>query len=274
MPQVDFKWLMGQAKNSRTKTLLKCIRQDRNLVYEKGQFAKGANIFSLDLGKYKIWVRKCSAPSSVDIYTEIFKERGHSVLQQFSGKKDKVIIDVGANEGFYTLKMKQNNPEAKIISVEANPLNFEILRKNVKSNKLNKVILVKKALTSKVGKFSFEIVPEVGCISALDIGLQERPWLKKEKIKKVVVDGITLKKLCDVHKIEDIDILKLDVEGAEMDILSSSRIILPRIKKIVVEYHTPKLKQDVKKFLGANQFRLIAEEGSDKRCRDLYFIRR
>lgn len=219
-------------------------------------------------------MRKCSAPSSVDIYTEIFKEKGHSILRQFSGKKDKVIVDVGANEGFYTLKIKQNNSSAKIISVEANPSTFQILKKNIKGNRLNDVVLINKALTSKIGKVIFEIVPEVSAIGALDIGIQKRPWLKKEKIKKIIVNGITLEKLCKDNKITNIDILKLDIEGAEMDVLKSSKYLLQNIKKIVVEYHTPKLKQEIKKFLRINKFKLLAEEKNAELCGDLYFIRK
>jgi len=273
VPQADFNWLMKQAKNKRTKLLLKRIQQEWKLVREKGEFIKGRNLFSLDLGKYKIWMSKCGAPSSIDIYTEIFKEKAHSILPQFSGKKDKVIFDIGANEGFYTLKIKQNNPNAKIVAVEPNPFAFQILKKNIKSNKLKDVILINKALASKIGKVNFEIVPEVSAIGALDIRMQKRPWLKEEKIKRVAVESTTLKKICEETRIREIDILKLDVEGAELDILKSSKDLLQNVKKIVVEYHTPKLRQEVKKFLKANKFILLKEEKA-WRCGDLYFIRK
>lgn len=274
MPQADFKWLMQQAKDKKTKLLIKQIQKDQELIRTKGKFAKGKKVLNLRLGRYKIYMQKCGAPSSVDIYTEIFKEKGHADLPQFSGKGSRVIIDAGANEGFYTLKIKQNNPSAQIVAIEANPLAFKILKKNVRGNKLKNVILINKALASGLGKMTFAIVPEISALGALDIGPQKRPWLKKENVKKIAVWGTTLKKVCADNHIANIDILKLDVEGAEMSILKNSKDLLPNIKKIVVEYHTPKLKQEIKKFLQVNKFKFLHEKRDAGHCGDLYFIRR
>jgi FkbM family methyltransferase len=271
MPQVDFKWLMKRAKNNRSKRLLKQIQRDWKLVREKGQFVENKSFFNIDLGKHKIWMRKCSAPSSVDIYTEIFKENGHSILPQFSGKGDKLIIDAGANEGFYTLKIKQNNPRVKIIAIEANPFAFQTLKKNAESNNLPNVVLINKALAAKLGEVPFEMVPEVSAIGALNMGLQKRPWLKKKKIKKLFIDGITLENLCKDNKIEEIDMLKLDIEGAEIDVLKSSKPLFQKIKRIVVEYHSPEIKQEIKELL-RGKFLLLADEKGVGVCGDLYFI--
>ena len=90
---------------------------------------RSRKLFSVDLGRYKIWFRKCSAYSSIDIYTEIFKERKHFLIPEFSGKDANLVVDLGANEGYYTLKLKQNNSKCKVIAIEPNPLAFEILKK-------------------------------------------------------------------------------------------------------------------------------------------------
>jgi len=92
----------------------------------------------------------------------------------------------------------------------------------------------------------------------------------------VTVEGVTINELCKDNKIKEIDILKLDVEGAEMDILKNSGALLKNIKKIVVEYHTPKLKKEIKNFLRKNNFILLAEEKEKQGiggCGDLYFLR-
>ncbi len=274
MAEADFNSLMKQARNERTRLLLREIQRDWKLVREKGQFIKGRRLLNLDLGIYEIWMRQCSAPSSIDIYTEIFRRKAHSILPQFSGKRDRVIFDIGANEGFYTLRIKQNNPSAKIVAVEANPSAFEILKKNVTTNKLEDVILINKALTSTIGKVTFEIVPEVSAIGALDMRVQKRPWLRKEIIRKVNIEGVTLERICKDTGIEEIDLLKLDVEGAELEILRSSIDLLENIKKIVVEYHTPELRQEVKEFLRRNKFILLREDEGAGCCGDLYFIRK
>ncbi len=231
---------------------------------------KSKKLFSVDLGEYKVWFRRCNAYSSVDIYTEIFKENDHFLISEFSGKDANLVIDLGANEGYYTLKLKQNNPKCKVIAVEPNPLAFEILEKNIKSNKLSNVILVNKAVCSKNGKITFEIVENVSAIGGKDLGIMSRSWLKKEMVKKVKVDCITLNKLLQNYKIDRVDILKLDVEGMELEILKSSKNLLNKIHKIVVEWHGRKIRDNLKKFLKENKFKLVFEE--KRECGDLYFI--
>jgi len=272
MVQADFVWLKKQAKDKRTKLLLEKFEQDLNLIKE-GKSVKDRKILKLNLGNYKIFVRRCSALSSMAIYTEIFKEKGHMNLPQFNGKKDKVIFDVGANEGFYTLKLKENNPNLKIIAIEANHLIFQNLKRNIKENQLKDVILINKALSSKVGKVTFDIVPEVSPIGSLKIDTKARPWLKKEKIKKIIVESTTLEKVCESLDVQTIDLLKLDVEGAELDILKSSKNMLPNIKKIVVEYHSPNLRKEVQAFLKNEGFKLLKEE-KEGIYGNFYFIRK
>jgi hypothetical protein len=116
----------------------------------------------------------------------------------------------------------------------------------------------------------FEIVPEVSAIGAKDIRGQKRIWLKDERIKRITVDGITLSQLCKEHGIGIIDILKMDVEGQEMEILGSSRGLLKNIRKVVMEFHGEELRGEARRFLGENGFKMVLEE--KRACGDLYFI--
>jgi FkbM family methyltransferase len=203
------------------------------------------------------------------VYTELFKENEHFLLSDFSGKNTNLILDVGANEGYYTLKIKKNNPRAKIVAVEPNPLAFELLEKNIKSNKMTDVILVNKAIGPKTEKGSFEVVEQVNAICGKNVNNIKRPWLKKEMIKKIVVDYISLEKLCSEYRLETINILKLDVEGMETEILKSSKNLLDKIQRIVVEYHSEKSKKALKKYMKNEGFTLLFEE--KKTFGDLYF---
>jgi FkbM family methyltransferase len=266
----NFKWLKRIAKDERSKQWIQKIEEWHRLAFNESKFVKSRQLFSVNLGKYKIWFRKCSAYSSIDIYTEIFKENDHFLIPEFSGKDANLVIDLGANEGYYTLKLKQNNPKCKVIVVEPNPLAFEVLEKNIKSNKLSDIILVNKAVCSKNGKIIFKIVENVSAIGGKDLGIMNRPWLKEEMIKKVKVDCITLNKLLKNYKIDELDILKLDVEGMELEILKSSKNLLNKIHKIVVEWHSKEIRDGLKKYLKEHGFKLVFEEKRD--YGDLYFI--
>lgn len=266
----DFKFIRRRIKNKKYLVKLKELEENYKLVIEKRQVITNKQLFGIKIGNYKIWLRKGSSASSIMTYLEIFKEKVHMKLSGFTGKKESIIFDIGANEGFYTLAMKRNNPNLKIVSVEPAPSTFKVLKKNIISNHLKNIILINKILTSKKGKTPFEIVPEATAISATNITMQKRPWLDTRRIKKITINSTTLSDLCKQLKINHISILKLDVEGSELEILKSSKSLLKNIKKIVIEWHSKKLRKGCKEFLKKNGFKLVYEE--KKKCGDLYFI--
>ena len=64
--------------------------------------------------------------------------------------------------------------------------------------------------------------------------------------------------------------MKIDTEGAELDILNGGGDVLGKIRKIVIEYHSDKLKRDCIKFLKKRGFKLVKEE--KRVCGDIYFV--
>ncbi|MDP2750833.1 MAG: FkbM family methyltransferase [Nanoarchaeota archaeon] len=270
--EINFNWLKNQAKNAKSKHVIEQTEKDHNIVFKKGEVIKGKELSEVILGKYKIWLRRNSSPSSIEIYYEIFKDKDHTTVRGFSGKGNKVVIDTGANEGFYTLKIKEDNPNCKVIAIEANPAAFLILKKNVKSNKLRDVILVNKALGKNNENICFEYVDEITAIGSKSLRNQKRPWLNERRIKQKLVKSIDLPHLCKSHQIKEVDILKIDVEGMEMEILKNSKSVLGNVKKIVVEWHSKKLRDDIKHFLKSQGFKLILEE--KRNFGNLYFIKK
>lgn len=269
----DWRWLENQAQDSRSREWITKIGRWRESVLKSNEFIKGERLFALNLKRGKLWFREYSAFSSIEVYLEIFKENNHFLAPGFSGKNAKVVVDIGANQGFYSLKIAKNNPKCRLFCVEPNPYLFEILRRNVKTNQLKKAVLINKAVGLRKGKIRLEIVKEIGAIGGKNLGIVNRPWLKKEFVKNIVVKAITLEELCQENNIEAIDILKIDTEGMEMDILKSGRHVLPKTRKIVVEYHRPNLKNEIIRFLKKQHFRLVLKEpAKGKYYADLYFV--
>jgi len=272
----DFSWLIKQAKNKYTKNIIKELEKKYNQITDKTKHF----IISIDqkralkIGNWKIWLNRENSLESLDTYCEIFKARTHTKLPQFPAKNDLYVVDLGANEGLFALKVKDRAPKAKIICVEPNPSAFETLRKNIRANNLKDIVAVNKAVTSRKGKIQLEVLVGATSISALKI--KEMEWFTKSQIKKIPVKATTLNDLFREHNLKKIDLLKLDVEGSEMDILSSSKAILPYVKKIVVEYHSTNLKNRIKKLLRANKFKLLFtdKDPSEPCCGDLYFIKK
>jgi len=271
---LDVKWLQEQAADEKSLKSISRIQDWRDFVLKNNEFIKGQELFPVNLGKYQVWFRECSAFSSIEVYQEIFKGNDHFIVPEFSGKDAKIVVDIGANEGFYTLKVKENNPDCNIIAIEPNPYVFEILEKNMESNCLKNVTLVNKAIGSSNGLMKLEIIKEIGSISARDIRLVDRSWMKDEFVKEITVGVITLDTLCREHHVTSIDILKIDVEGMEAEILASATGLLKNVRRIVLERHSRELRDTVVALLQDNGFALIYEEDplQEKYYGDLYFF--
>jgi FkbM family methyltransferase len=139
----------------------------------------------------------------------------------------KLIIDGGAYTGLSSLYFSLQFPEATILAIEPNNQNFNILKKNTKNNPQIKPIKAGlwhnnsklKVLKRETGDWGF-ITKEVKNDENYDI------------------KGITINKLLNQTKFEQIDILKLDIEGAEKELFSINyKTWIKKVKIIMIELH-------------------------------------
>lgn len=272
--EIDFKWLADQAQDKSTKKWIEKINKWRKFTLENNDFIKSDKAFTLCLGKRKLFFRKESAFSSIEIYQEIFKENNHFLVPDFSGRDASIVLDVGANEGFYSLKIAENNSQPKIFCVEPNPYVFEILKENIKINNIDNAVLINKAASSSIGKINFEIIKQIAGIGGKNLRIANRPWLKDEFITNVTVNATTLDALFSEYDISHVDILKIDVEGMELEVLHGCRKNLEKVKKIVVERHSKELRDKVVSFLLSKNFKVVFEEdpGFEQYYGDIYLI--
>ena len=150
--------------------------------------------------------------------------------------KIKTIIDVGANIGIESIRFRKFFPSAKIISIEANKENYEILEKNFKNDQntipLN-IALWNKKTKLKLDKFS-ELNSEGFSYKELDdLDSQKNYDLTNSDIMANIINS---------YKLSEIDILKLDIEGAEKYIFDSSADLwINKINSIIMEVdkHNP-----------------------------------
>ena len=163
------------------------------------------------------------------IVSEIWKDK---IYQPYiGGKKDLVIVDVGSNLGFTSYYFSQF---AKIVySLEPSFEHFDILTRMIAFNGLNNVVPINKAIYTKSGKYPFGGPKDNKTMRSLHMAT----WNKGKADEEV--DAITLPELFKEQNIEHVDLLKLDVEGSEMEILSSETFkqVAPKIDLIIGERH-------------------------------------
>ncbi|MDP2946996.1 MAG: FkbM family methyltransferase [Nanoarchaeota archaeon] len=138
-------------------------------------------------------------------------------------KKGDIVMDIGANIGYYTLLLARFvGDKGKVIAFEPDPDNFVLLKKNVEINGYKNVILVQKAVSNKTEKIKLYLHK--------NDKKQHSIYDSSNSRKSIEVESIRLDNYID----EEIDFIKIDVEGAEGEITQGMDNLLKGNKKIKI----------------------------------------
>lgn len=129
-------------------------------------------------------------------------------------KQGKSFIDVGANAGYFSLIAEKyaSDPNQKIIAVEPLPYNINLINSHILKNGSSKIEVVHCAVSSTVGEVDFS---DSGNPSANTYVKESSLYKSYPKIK---VKTTTLDNLVEKYELKNF-IVKIDVEGAELDVL-------------------------------------------------------
>jgi len=172
----------------------------------------------------------------------------------FKPEKNFTIVDVGAHIGIYSLKAAKNvGKRGRVIAIEPENKNYELLVKNVKINRYKNVIPLKLALSDFEGKARLYVKSMTLSHSLQkNVEVQKECALAREIVDITQVTVTTLNNLMNELEVPNIDLLKIDVEGVEFEVLKGSDNLLAqyRISKIVsAAYHTSDEVQIIKDYL-------------------------
>ena len=155
------------------------------------------------------------------MHQEIFEQQ----IYKFKNKKRKpLIIDCGANIGLSVLYSKKLYPESQVIAFEPDTKVFQVLQKNVDEFELSDVKLIDKAVWSS--ETTLEFMPE-----GADGGRITQMEPDKEKYQ---VQTVRLREYLN----QPVDFLKLDIEGAETEVIKDCQDLLVNVENFFVEYHS------------------------------------
>jgi FkbM family methyltransferase len=163
------------------------------------------------------------------VYEQIFLKKEYEFILE---RLPKTIIDAGANIGLASIYFSNKYPEAKIIAIEPEENNFSLLRENVKP--LNNVTVIHAALWDKNED-----------VNLVDPGLGESGFMTEDKNElgnfprkfRHSIKGITIDKLIEDYELHTIDILKIDIEGAEKEIFKDTLSWIERVNMLIIELH-------------------------------------
>lgn len=165
------------------------------------------------------------------IMEELWKSRIYDPYLPFK-KEGSVALDVGANVGLVSYYLAQHFE--KVYAMEPSTEHFGNLLKMLDFNQITNVEAIKKALFMENGEFMFGGPKSNTTAKSLHMAT----WQEGKPEEKV--QAITLEKLFEEYKIEHINLMKLDIEGSEVEVLShpSFKSVAGKIDTILVERHS------------------------------------
>jgi FkbM family methyltransferase len=164
------------------------------------------------------------------IYFEI-----KNILKFFKNEKNLLLIDVGGNVGEYSRKFLKQKKNSHIYIIEPSTYNYAILKK--KFANLNNVNLFKYAISNVIKKSKLYYNKRGSALSSLTNRLfpdhKDIKFIGSETVK-VITLSFFLKKIVKIRR--KIDILKIDIEGEELNCLNGLKKDIKRIKLIQFEF--------------------------------------
>lgn len=205
------------------KMLKKILNLIKNSSYALGLLK---HIFKIEDPNYsKIFGNKFyfhDKPSFLITFDEIFQK---GIYTFHCDNSTPVIIDCGANMGLSLLFFSQNYPNSTIYAFEPDNSVLDVLQKNIQTFEIKQVTLFKKAVWSTNGIFEFFTDKGMGGRIGMEYNNQTPSKVETIRLKDFIGD-------------KRIDFLKMDIEGAEYNVIEDCEPILHQIENIFIEYHS------------------------------------
>lgn len=197
----------------RDKEYQKLLKLSRFPRYTKG-------VFELDNSKFSF----PDTASFVFMYKEIFKQE---IYKFESINESPNIIDCGANIGMSVVYCKRQFPKARITAFEPEKKIFEYLKTNIEAHDLFDVTIINKAVWKENTTLNFiNEGADANRITLINNDANNSPTYEVQAVK--LSDYIN----------EEVDFLKLDIEGAEVEVIKEIAFKLKYVKRIFIEYHS------------------------------------
>ena len=194
--------------------------------------------------------------SDILVVWEIWKAKIYDD-PRFPIRAGDVILDIGAHIGGFAVRAAQLAAPGNVYAYEASRSNFDLLAENKALNNVANLHVHHTAVSDKRGEMEFFLPGDNGALGSL---------LQDANSPRERVRAVTLADILSENNIEQVDCLKMDVEGAEYGILANcSRETLERIRYIVMEYHEfvddSRSHRDLVRLLESHGFRVVVEGG-------------
>jgi FkbM family methyltransferase len=173
----------------------------------------------------RFWIRHWEAAGPINAII-FFQEYG-----KLSKRHDhETFIDLGAHMGSFSLFAASRNPGRRVYAFEPDPRNFELLLKNIEENGFSSVVPFQIAAAGVSGTLPLSVGP--------DHHSQHNSLARYDGMSTIDVKTLSLADIFALCKVKKCDFLKMDIEGAEYDVIfNAPRNVLSKVEHLFIECH-------------------------------------
>ena len=180
------------------------------------------------------WNKKKLEPRLTNLFEKIIGQLNQK-------KEDSYFYDVGANIGLYSWLCRKLSSNRKILAFEPDPKNFELLQMTKENSKIENINLFNIALSNRMETVSFQQDTLTSATGMISDG--QTPWIEKylgQETNSIQVNTDYLDN--KTFKRQDPSLIKIDVEGHELEVLRGGEKKLSQCKPLLlIESFPPNL---------------------------------
>lgn len=232
--------------------ILKILNSPKGMVVKKGMIIILSVPFYLF---FTLRYRRCLSlrwfSSDVFVFYHTFIRKEFSISIELDDIK--YIIDAGANTGLTTLYFNYKYPTSKIIAIEPEERNYNLLVKNTKN--------IKSIFPLKGGVWNKDAFLKITNINGPSWSFKTEEVDKNEMYD---IQAFSIPTLLEKYNFTIIDLLVIDIEGAEKELFKTNTALwLPKTKYLVIELHGIECERIVQQALKKYRFELIYVNGEN-----------
>jgi FkbM family methyltransferase len=167
---------------------------------------------------------------------EVYEERCYEQVPDFVPGPDWTVVDVGANVGAFALLQARRG--ARVVAFEPNPDCFARLSHARRANGFDdRLTVLERAVGASPGSARLVVAGGntlLGSVASPQPGAERQGF----DVQRFDVEVDSLDRALPAAGVDRVDLLKLDAEGAEAAILRGAARTLPRVDRVVMEYHS------------------------------------
>ncbi len=229
-----------------------------NLIFRYRKFLKKfvpKNVTKLILAKWRVFFVEESSQEilvnnfdgDLNFYCDISEHIGSQIYWQgFYSVKELLIlekilkpkmffVDIGANQGEFTVFAAKRLTEGKVISFEPVSTVFEKLEKNVDANNFkDRVDLIRKGLSDKNTTAEIYTEPGKSEDGTVNQGLYTIHRTDTRSMIQETIELIRFDDFVDSYSLSCLDVMKIDIEGSELAVLRGAKQALEKFKPIIL----------------------------------------